>query len=121
MKAGRIGAAAIALLCVGAACVAKPAFKSTFYTTYNIKDGSTIAKAKCGLCHIPKTIKLNPYGLDLKKALEAANSKVMTPNILKSVEALDSDNDGFTNIQEITADTLPGDAQSHPAKADDAK
>ena len=34
---------------------------------------------------------------------------------LKGIEALDSDGDGYSNIEEIKVRTLPGDRSDHPA------
>jgi hypothetical protein len=67
----------------------------------------------CTLCHIPpgqSLNNLNPYATDL------LNSSIN----FAAIEPLDSDGDGFTNIQEITAGTYPGDATSHPANVTDA-
>lgn len=95
--------------------MAKKPFMDLFYTTYQIKPDSTIAKAKCQLCHT-KTFKMNPYGADLKAELTKEGLKVVTVDVLKAVEPLDSDKDGFSNIDEIKADTLPGDPTSFPPK-----
>ena len=63
----------------------------------------------CNLCHTsaPAT---NPYGA----ALVAQGALPVTDARLIAVEPLDSDGDGFTNIAEINAGTLPGDPTSHP-------
>ncbi len=95
--------------------LAKPPFLQTFQATYKVKPGTDLAKASCGTCHAGPP-KLNPYGMDVKKAMEAAKSEVVTPDILKKVEKLDSDKDGAANIAEIKAGTLPGDPKSKPAK-----
>jgi hypothetical protein len=94
--------------------MALPPFLGVFKSNYKIKDDSTLGKANCGICHV-KPPQLNPYGQDVKKQLEAAKSKMVTPAMLKKIEKLDSDKDGFSNIAEIKADTLPGDPSSKPA------
>jgi hypothetical protein len=69
--------------------------------------------ASCVLCHIPPGTSLN----NLNSYAQAfANSGYN----FTTVEPLDSDGDGFSNIQEISAGTYPGDAASHPAAATDA-
>ena len=92
---------------------------SKIYTT--LKAGGTVDSAAkaCTLCHdaVAGPPKLNPYGASVKSALDKANAKDLTPAVLKSIEDLDSDGDGFSNIEEINADTLPGDPKSHPAGA----
>ena len=65
----------------------------------------------CTICHssIPNT---NPYGTDLVG--EGATADNIPPATFAAVEGLDSDGDGFTNIQEINAGKFPGDATSRP-------
>lgn len=100
-----------ALSCAG---VAMPTFLPVINTQYKPKKGGVVAKATCALCHASKT-KLkafNPYGADLKKALDTAKTKKLTAEILKTVELLDSDKDGLKNGDELKADKLPGDPKS---------
>ena len=61
--------------------------------TYPQIVGSRIAS--CSLCHTSSIPNLNPYG-KAYKALGRGNA-----NSLIMIENLDSDGDGFTNIQEI--------------------
>jgi len=101
-----------AILCAGAIAVAKPAFVKDFKATYGVKKDSALGTANCGACHIGSAKKLNPYGLDLQKAMRLENTKLMTGSVLKKVEGLDSDKDEKTNLDEIRAGTLPGDPKS---------
>lgn len=50
---------------------------------------------------------LNPYGL-------AYNNAGRSQQALTTIEGLDSDGDGYTNIVEIKAITFPGDPKDHP-------
>jgi uncharacterized membrane protein len=104
----------ISLACVG---FAKPDFPPIVRTTLAPKAGGAVEKANnsCQMCHTPSPPKLNPYGTDLKGALQQAKSKVLTPEALKAIEAKDSDGDGFPNSAEYAADTLPNDPASKPA------
>ncbi len=62
----------------------------------------------CSTCHIStRPNKLNSYG--------EAYATDRTQAGLAAIEALDSDDDGFTNLDEINALTYPGDAADHPA------
>jgi methylmalonyl-CoA mutase cobalamin-binding domain/chain len=71
------------------------------------QDYDFLSKAACSVCHVGvKGGKLNPYGTDMKEAL--AGSKKLTPEVLKKIEAKDSDGDGMKNIDEIKADRNPG-------------
>jgi hypothetical protein len=64
----------------------------------------------CSLCHTNSIPGLNSYGAAYKAAGRNAAA-------LAAIEALDSDGDGFTNLQEINALTFPGNANDHPAAA----
>ncbi|MCB8931822.1 MAG: hypothetical protein M9921_02810 [Fimbriimonadaceae bacterium] len=84
-------------------------FVKTFDATYKIEKTSKLGKVGCALCHTSaKGGKLNPYGEDLKKVLTAANTKKLTPELLKKAEGLDSDKDGVKNLEEIKGDRFPG-------------
>jgi hypothetical protein len=103
-----------ALLLIGVAAIAAsfPSYNKEFKSTYALKKNGTLTKSSCAACHIGKTKKLNTYGLDLKDAKKRESAKTLTGSVLKKVEALDSDKDGKTNLQEIEADTFPGDPKS---------
>jgi uncharacterized membrane protein len=95
---------------------AKPDFPPIVEKAYNLKPDSKLGKAAedCTLCHTDPP-KLNPYGNDIKVALETAHTKQLTPEVLHSLDAKDSDGDGANNKAEFAADTLPGDPASKPA------
>ena len=107
----------LGLALTAGAALAHPAFVGTFNQKYPPVPGSAIAKSPCAICHVGMTPKLNPYGIDLQKALRAAKTKKLTAAQLTKVENLDSDKDGVKNIVEIKAGTLPGDPKSKPAKS----
>ncbi len=93
----------LALTLVSSSAFAKMPIMKAFKTTYPAFAGTV----NCTLCHDADK-KLNAYALDLQaKALDFA-----------AIESLDSDGDGATNLQEITAGTLPGDKTSTPAAVD---
>jgi len=103
-------AVAFALILIAAVAFALPNDLTVFKTAYNPKEGTALASAACLTCHakMPPSKELNPYGHDFlgKKTRDAA--------ALKAIESLDSDKDGFSNIAEINAGTLPGDPASKP-------
>ncbi len=88
---------------------ATPSFLGLAESQYPSIVGSRIDS--CNLCHVPNAIpSLNAYGTAfLNNGLNAA--------ALVAIENLDSDGDGFTNIQEIRALTFPGDPIDHPQAA----
>ncbi len=102
----------IAILGITALTMAKTAFVSDFVSTYGIVKTSKLGVAKCSVCHIGKTAKFNLYGKDLQAAMKKEGTKVLTGSVLKKVEGLDSDKDSKSNLEEIRADTLPGDPKS---------
>ncbi len=98
-----------ALLVLAAFSTALSGFVKTFNDNYKVNKDSNIGKAACMTCHTTaKGGKLNPYGQDLMAAMKAADTKKLTPEILKKVEPLDSNKNGVKNIDEIKADKLPG-------------
>ncbi len=104
----------VGVLLLAAVAFALPNDLTAFKNAYHPKDGTKLAAAGCLICHDkmpPTKAGLNPYGKDLDK-----QAKPFTAASFKAIEKLDSDKDGFTNIQEIQAGTLPGDPASKPAK-----
>jgi hypothetical protein len=84
--------------------------QSTFATKYGLKGTALDA---CKTCHTSGS-KFNKYGAAINKKRAAGLTVVKS---LTKVQRLDSDKDGFTNIQEIKARTFPGSAASKPAAA----
>ncbi|MDQ7842377.1 MAG: hypothetical protein QN141_03725 [Armatimonadota bacterium] len=114
MRASVALAVAAGIVLLTGAALARPADLALFKQVYNPPAGSKVATAGCLLCHdkapFTKT-GLNPYGKDLAK-----QGSPLKPASFKAVEALDSDKDGFANLKEIQAGTLPGDPASKPAR-----
>jgi hypothetical protein len=106
-KRRRLVLAIVITVCAVATAYALPAYLANFESTYSTAKGSSIDT--CSLCHASlSTYARNPYGLAF-----AANGRSFP-----AIESLDSDGDGFTNIQEINAKTFPGDPNSKPALTD---
>jgi len=112
---GLLGVLVFALISTVSTSWAFPGFLKIFKETYSVSADSTLGKANCAICHTSsnKGDAMNPYGADLKKVLQAKHTMKMTPEILASIESLDSDQDGVANIDEIKADTLPGNPNSY--------
>ncbi len=108
--AGGLILAMVAVILIRTNVTATPSFLGLAEAQYPFIVGSRIDT--CALCHlstgVPSASNLNPYGTDfLNHGLNAAG--------LMAIENLDSDGDGFTNIQELRAFTFPGDPNDHPA------
>lgn len=100
------------LLCVlvfaAAISAAKPPFLKVFMATYNIDPNSVIGKARCLNCHEnPGPPNRNAYGKLVKQALIANDERMVTPEILKSIEGKDM-GEGLTFLQKIQRDLPPG-------------
>lgn len=99
--------AALALL--SAAAMAEPEFLDTFMSHYKISDTSPLGEKSCGICHTSdEDYSFNPYGKDVKKALTDAGATSVTPQILESIESIDSNGDGIPNGKEIAEGNPPG-------------
>jgi len=80
----------------------------TYMTSFNNRYGTTgTAIGTCSVCHTTAPA-CNSYGNAFKN--NARN--------YATIEPIDSDGDGFTNIVEINARTFPGNSTSHPAAGD---
>ncbi len=107
---------ATVLTLVGATqAFAVPALPGKFSQFYSDKgiDVSSLASQSCRLCHggvFPTGGNINAYAQDLRDNTDIRASSVDFGRI----DDLDSDGDGATNITEIQAGTLPGDAGSKP-------
>lgn len=86
---------------IPAAGYAKPQYLQLFKKTY--PEAAKLAATNCRICHEPD-YKRNPYGMDLEKY--KLNFKM--------IENFDSDGDSFINIEEIGANTQPGDKTLYP-------
>jgi uncharacterized membrane protein len=104
-------------ICPGVA-QAFPQFLPIVKKTYAVKAGGAIDAKRCGVCHADPAGggAVNPYGKEVKTFLKLAATNTLTPELLHSMDTKDPDGDGFANIDEFKADTLPGDATSHSAK-----
>jgi hypothetical protein len=120
MKLTRLSAT-LGLTVLATAALAMPAFIKDLETNYKLGKDSAILKAKCDACHVTKSIKLNTYGQDLKKIMAELKTKKLTAEVFKKSDDLDSDKDEAKNIDEIKADTLPGDPKSTPKKGGEKK
>jgi len=99
-----------------------PQFLDRFQDLYHPTKGSDLDKAQCKTCHDldngPPV--RNVFGQRLESLInpsfEGTSRGGVSPDILIYVEKEDSDGDGYSNLEEIVAGTLPGDPKSHPSK-----
>ncbi|MCH8061497.1 MAG: hypothetical protein IH861_03235 [Chloroflexi bacterium] len=87
--------------------------------TFNLVYGTEGSRLDtCETCHTSRKV-TNAYGYDLKPAFEgkkltAAEAMEQLQVMIKTIEELDSDGDGYSNIEEVTARTFPGNPDDHP-------
>ena len=107
------------ILFLGGRSEALPEYLQVAKQTYAFKPAGEIAAKKCQLCHTQATNanSLNFYGKSVQSALNAASAETLTPALLHTLDKQDPDGDGFDNLSEFRADTLPGDPLSHPKGA----
>ena len=86
--------------------LAAPGDLASAATKYPNIVGTSIQS--CDLCHTASIPSLNPYGAAYKS--NGRNSAAFG-----LIENLDSDGDGFKNIQELSSLTFPGNSASHPS------
>jgi len=109
----RMTAPLFLLACAAAMLAAAPAhaisdYLLSFEAAYPAAEGSRIDV--CLLCHV----NANP---NVGAARNAYGSAYSNANYdFPTIEPLDSDGDGFTNLEEIVALTFPGNAGDHPAR-----
>jgi len=83
--------------------------RSDFLEKFNDKYGTRgTALDTCSTCHSTMP-NLNPYGEDFRD----------NGSDFDAIEQKDSDNDGFSNIDEIYARSLPGDSEDVPSSEDE--
>jgi hypothetical protein len=96
------------------ACSYAAATSSVLSTWESVYPSSTLgATYSCQVCHT-KAPSFNPYGQAISDEWAKSGYAGTAEAAIKAVEPLDSDGDGYTNVVEINANTLPGSPSSHP-------
>ena len=106
---------------------AKPPGPVGFCAVYPDAPACAAAAPDCRLCHVPAGPPgRNVYGRCIEDVLLVGDPRPLSDvdfsaglvEALQSVEELDCDGDGFSNVEEIFAGTLPGDAADAPEQGD---
>jgi hypothetical protein len=96
---------------------ARQAMYNRLMDVYPQLSGTKFETYRCLWCHVEdRAGDRNDYGLDIEAYFIANNNYDETGAAL-SIEGLDSDSDGYTNIEEINAATWPGFADDSPSSS----
>ncbi len=112
----------LALLSYAGDASAKPVAPESFCATYGDVAACASGTVDCKLCHTATSpASWNAFGQDIKaelsgEGLDNAQFLAELPDALAAVEGLDSDGDGFDNVDEIFGGSWPGDDASVPGK-----
>ncbi|ACY17902.1 hypothetical protein Hoch_5418 [Haliangium ochraceum DSM 14365] len=117
----------VALLALTAAssALAMPAAPALVCESYPSSALCTGQLPACTLCHTTPPVR-NAFGAELEAALAPGESRPLTaeafaaalPDALAAVESGDTDDDGFTNLDELLVGTALDDADSKPSAGD---
>jgi len=101
--------------------LAKPVAPAAFCNVYPNSKTCEGGPPPCTLCHSIAPAR-NTFGTQLSEHLAPGTARPLSdesfvaalPAALKAIEQADADGDGVTNVAEIMAGSLPGDASSVP-------
>ncbi len=104
---------------------AMPPGPATFCEVYPDAPACAAGEVGCTTCH-EATPSLNVFGEDIQAALLPEEERPLSeesytqhlPDALTAVEDLDSDGDGYTNLEEIEGGSSPSEASSVPIPED---
>lgn len=94
-------------------CWATPEEMERFHKVVELKPSSKLFKADCMTCHLEVPAH-NSFGKDVKGLIKDSGQTGLSVELWSRLAKLDSDKDGWSNGEEVLADTLPGNAADHP-------
>lgn len=106
--------ALLGALSASGVALARPEAPGTFCATFPDAAQCLGRVVECGHCHTSTfPTAWNMYGLAVMGELDRDQSFVdALPDALRAIDALDSDEDGLSNAEEIASGTMPGDPGS---------
>jgi hypothetical protein len=112
---------ALATLTLSAPAAAKPSAPAIFCKTYPSSPACAGGEASCNTCHTSVPAR-NPYGASIAQNLLPNLARPLSdeafasglPSALAAAAALDSDSDGVSNRDEVSAGSDPADPVSRP-------
>lgn len=115
-----------AVLALASPAVAKPVAPAAVCDVYPDAPVCAAGVPDCSFCHVGTPPPRNAFGAAVEalllpgapRPLSDADFLGALPTALEALEGEDTDGDGVTNLEEIFAGTLPGDASSLPKEVD---
>ena len=115
--------AAVATAAWASSALALPVAPQAFCDTYQDSPRCIAGVPACTFCHAGAPPDRNLFGAAVEAELLPGTPRPLDPNAflgalpdaLRAVESADADGDGYSNVDEITAGTLPADDLSFPA------
>jgi hypothetical protein len=100
---------------------AVPEYLGVLLTQYRLNGDAVAQGARCQYCHVYEdgSVPWNAFGDRVHDALFDTGNDLNIGNALYTAlkDNADSDGDGYTDVLEVVAKTLPGDANSKPTKS----
>jgi hypothetical protein len=117
-----LGGVTLGLIALTSTVGAQPPGPTRFCEIYLDSPACAAGEVTCTTCHVAPP-ELNLYGEDVAANLAPSEGRPLHEDVfsdlladaLHKAEPLDSDGDGYTNLEEIDAGTSPSDSRSTPA------
>jgi hypothetical protein len=108
----------ISLSLFGLSARAVPDYFGALLPQFHLETNAVVAEARCTYCHVNQSgaAPWNPFGERVRRMLFMSENEYDIGKSLYAtlLEDEDSDGDGYTDLLEIVAGTLPGDLKSKP-------
>jgi hypothetical protein len=101
---------------LGSGALARPIYNAIMEHQYGIREDQEARASTCLYCHTDlEGDDWNAFGLELRNTFKNEGEKRLPESLyLVLVRDKDSDEDGYKDVLEVFAKTLPGDPESKP-------
>ncbi len=100
----------------GTRALARPIYNAIMEHQYGIREDKEARASTCLYCHTDYDASdWNPFGLELRNTFKNEGAKRVPESLYLVLKRdKDSDQDGYKDVLEVFAKTLPGDPESKP-------
>jgi hypothetical protein len=119
VKALHVLAVTVLIAALSPLAGARSTYLADVKALFKLEKDPTIAAASCKYCHLQAFggAGWNAFGTGIRdQYLGAAKSNAKQAMYLQLKANKDSDSDGYSDVLEVVAKTLPGDAKSKPSQ-----